>query len=325
MIAIEKIGYLFEQIRGKGWNFSGKPEENWLNPTYKGTFENLEVYITFSEQWVCLQSIAADSSRGKHKELLYEYLLKLNDRTFLTKFSLDKQGRIMLMSEFPSASFDSNALNDMLEAVERYMRKYYDPFINALPNQYFEIFLPPAEMEEQHKAKTRGVRMLTDEKIKSFFLGVFKKDWYLPGDPDGCNWQALYKGRFGDFDVFVTFTGGWTYFQSPMMRQPVINTCKLALYEYLLRLNSRMFTGKFGLGKDNLVVLTVEFPTGNLNFNLFIEGVEAMSCYLDKFFYEVNLLALEPEIADLTIGKDLDWHTLTNPRITLKLKIIKEI
>jgi hypothetical protein len=143
---------------------------------------------------------------------------------------------------------------------------------------------------------------MTEDTIISYFMQIEQKGWGLREKPTVELWHLVYESYPTEFDVYLSVTDEWVYFQAPLLKPgAMINPqCREALFAYLLRLNSEIHLVKFSLDLDEQVVLSIEIPSESFDFKAFRNVTEALETYLDRYFTEISIVAHQPELANLT-------------------------
>jgi hypothetical protein len=151
---------------------------------------------------------------------------------------------------------------------------------------------------------------LTPETIDGFFQQygwTYQRD--MQDAPDV--WNTGWRGDAASFRMFIKLTDNWIYFTiSPFVVAPKKPECKEKLYYHLLRLNRDVNMAKFCIDNDGDVVLTVELPCTDLDYNEFSDAIGALCYYADDTYVEMLNLATTPNAASRYDPKpqdDLDW------------------
>lgn len=141
--------------------------------------------------------------------------------------------------------------------------------------------------------------------------GFFEKyGWtYQRDTPDV--WRTGWRGDVASFRMFIKLTENWIYFTiSPFVVAPKKPECKEKLYFHLLRLNRDINMAKFCIDSDGDLVLTVELPCANLDYEEFSDAIGALCYYADDTYLEMLNLAQNagaPSRYDPKPQDDLDW------------------
>ena len=106
-------------------------------------------------------------------------------------------------------------------------------------------------------------------------------------------WRSRFKTKKGSFPFFVRVDPeGWvTFAVVPFVRSPEEVPAADVLYKRLLELNHSLLMAKFSIDDDLDVVLSVEYPTGELDHSEFKDALNALSYYADRHFSELSKLA----------------------------------
>jgi len=106
-------------------------------------------------------------------------------------------------------------------------------------------------------------------------------------------WRSRFKTKKAAFPFFVRVDPkGWVNFAVvPFLRSPEEVSAADALYKRLLELNHSLLMAKFSIDDDLDVVLSVEYPTGELDESEFRDALNALAFYADKHHEELSSLA----------------------------------
>jgi hypothetical protein len=122
-----------------------------------------------------------------------------------------------------------------------------------------------------------------------------EKEGFEKLDPQ--TWISIYRGETNSFRVLTHLAKEWLLLTIyPYVTAPQGKENRLALYSHLLELNHEMNLAKFCLDEDGEVVLSVEFPTENLDDSEFRDGFQILSYYADKYYLDILNLAQERQI-----------------------------
>lgn len=116
----------FRKIEKEGWRFYRREKEDhtWWCASYETRGIKREVYLVLDSQWVYFQMPLHLNVGPPCKLAIYYYLLRLNDKIFNAKFSIDQENKILLMAEFPVRNFDFTMFYDILKTLVTLARKY---------------------------------------------------------------------------------------------------------------------------------------------------------------------------------------------------------
>jgi hypothetical protein len=107
-------------------------------------------------------------------------------------------------------------------------------------------------------------------------------------------WRSVFHGRAQSFQLFVRVDadGGWALFAIvPYLRSPEGDEAQKKLYDRLLQLNHQLLMAKFSIDDDLDVVLSVEYPTAEIDDNEFDDALDVLSYYAERFYPELRPLA----------------------------------
>ncbi len=146
---------------------------------------------------------------------------------------------------------------------------------------------------------------LAPETIDNFFK---QYGWTFQRETNDV-WNTGWRGDASSFRMFIKLTDNWIYFTiSPFVVAPKKPECKERLYYTLLRLNRDINMAKFCVDSDGDIVLTVELPCANLDYDEFSDAIGALCYYADDTYVELLNLATNPNATSRYLKQDdLDW------------------
>ncbi|MCZ7683100.1 MAG: YbjN domain-containing protein [Sandaracinaceae bacterium] len=77
----------------------------------------------------------------------------------------------------------------------------------------------------------------------------------------------------------------------PFLKSPEDAQKAAQLYQRLLELNQSLLMAKFSIDDDLDVVLSVEYPSGELDRSEFDDAIDVLSYYADRHYDELRALA----------------------------------
>lgn len=103
-------------------------------------------------------------------------------------------------------------------------------------------------------------------------------------------WQSRFQGRSGDFTFFVRVDpkGYVAVAIVPFVKSPKLQRKAKALYQKLLELNQLVLMAKYSIDDDLDVVLSVEYPTSELDRSEFHDAINSLAYYADAHFPVVS-------------------------------------
>ena len=114
---------------------------------------------------------------------------------------------------------------------------------------------------------------------------------------DPYTWISIYRGETNSFRVLTHLAKEWILLTIyPYVSPPKHKENRLALYAQLLELNHEMNMVKFCIDEQGEVLLSVEFPTENLDDSEFRDAFQILSYYADKYYLDILNLAQDREI-----------------------------
>lgn len=108
----------------------------------------------------------------------------------------------------------------------------------------------------------------------------------------GDTWRSHARGLGGDFPFMIHLDGqGFINFAVvPFVKSPEERDACERLYARLLSLNHQLLMAKFSIDQDLDVVLSVEYPTAELDASEFRDAVDVLTYYADRYRDEVKRL-----------------------------------
>lgn len=106
-------------------------------------------------------------------------------------------------------------------------------------------------------------------------------------------WRGRFRGRAGTFPLLLRIDPRryLTFAVVPYLKSPEDRERAHALYDRLLSLNQTLLMAKFGIDDDLDVVLSVEYPTRELDRSEFADALDVLSYYADVHYEELASLA----------------------------------
>lgn len=105
-------------------------------------------------------------------------------------------------------------------------------------------------------------------------------------------WRSHFRGRTASFPFYVRIDpeGYITLAIVPFLRAPENDDLAARLYARLLELNQELLMAKFSIDDDLDVVLSVEYPTVELDRSEWEDALDALSYYADRHYDELRRL-----------------------------------
>ncbi|CAG0967142.1 hypothetical protein ARNL5_01367 [Anaerolineae bacterium] len=106
-------------------------------------------------------------------------------------------------------------------------------------------------------------------------------------------WRSHFRGRHASFPFYVRIdpTGFLCFAIVPFVRTPEDQPKAEKLYDRLLTLNQSLLMAKFSIDDDLDVVLSVEYPSSDLDRSEFDDALDVLSYYADRHYEELRALA----------------------------------
>jgi hypothetical protein len=107
--------------------------------------------------------------------------------------------------------------------------------------------------------------------------------------------RSSFRGAKSTFPLVVQFEDGWVKLMVlPIARLPADVTKAERLYERLLRLNGEIMLARFSLDEDGDVLLSVEFPAGDLDASEIRDALDVLTYYAEMHQPEIKAIVAEP-------------------------------
>jgi hypothetical protein len=105
-------------------------------------------------------------------------------------------------------------------------------------------------------------------------------------------WRSHFRGRTASFPFFVRIDpeGYIALAIVPFLRAPEDPAGAEKLYRRLLELNQELLMAKFSIDDDLDVVLSVEYPTVELDQSEWDDALDALGYYADRHYDELRQL-----------------------------------
>lgn len=105
-------------------------------------------------------------------------------------------------------------------------------------------------------------------------------------------WRSHFRGKRASFPFYVRLDDtGYVHFAIvPFLKSPENEDAQRKLYERLLVLNQQLLMAKFSIDDDLDVVLSVEYPTAELDESEFNDALDVLGYYAERHFDELRVL-----------------------------------
>ncbi len=105
--------------------------------------------------------------------------------------------------------------------------------------------------------------------------------------------KSNFRGSHSAFPLAVQIEDSWIKLMVvPMARMPTDASKAEILYERLLRLNREIRLARFSLDEDGDVLLSVEFPGGELDPSEIKDALDVLSFYAEKHQPEIKRIVM---------------------------------
>ncbi len=265
------LGY----IERKGWQ-TQRAREGW-RACQPG--QDIDLFLSFTLSWICLQVPLVGGIEPGPTGESYRRLLSDNETMFMTKTCLDHNGTPTLQVDLPGSS-GIHLIDYGLGALARYAgqgtRDESTPAADKTSKErYFEE--PPG---------------IPHEVIAYYLQAVLPRGWGASSKPKGITWPLKYKGQ-RLFSVYLTITRSWAYFHAPVLPEAVTLSegVQKSFFEYLLSVNHVLYMAKLGLSDAGQVLMMLEVPTQEFDFEMFRLVTRLLGTYLDLYAREIQIIA----------------------------------
>ncbi len=283
-------------IERKGWHTT-RTESGWRITSPDGA---LTARLGFTPSWTCLtvplgEQLAppAGGWSDAQRVALYRALLTHNEQLFAAKFALARDGTPLLAVEMPTGG-SLQRVDVALEALTRYL-----PLVDAAALTSGDPLPAPAcdrAAKERFFEEPPGIPI---EVLASYVRAAVPHGWVARSKPQGITWPLGYKGQ-RMFDVYLTVTRAWTTFHIPVLPDDPVGggaaslAAQQAFLEYLLAINQTWFMAKIGLDEVGRVLIMLEVPTQEFDFEMFCFVTRLLGAYLDLYAREIQIMAHLP-------------------------------
>jgi len=105
-------------------------------------------------------------------------------------------------------------------------------------------------------------------------------------------YRSHFRGKRASFPFFVRIDpAGYVCFAIvPFLKSPDEQERSAKLYDRLLELNQSLLMAKFSIDDDLDIVLSVEYPFGQLDRSEFDDALDVLSYYADRHYDELRAL-----------------------------------
>lgn len=105
-------------------------------------------------------------------------------------------------------------------------------------------------------------------------------------------WRSHFKGKRASFPFYVRLdpAGYLTMAIVPFLQTPRDESATMRLYDRLLHLNQELLMAKFSIDDDLDVVLSVEYPSGDIDRSEWDDALDSLAYYADRHYDELRAL-----------------------------------
>lgn len=236
-------------------------------------------------------SLAADGGlRQAHEPALApeEFWFRALDATqsrFLSKYSRDNSGALLLRAELPRAGAESADVTELVKSV-------FDA-ADAPPGAGLGPFTATIGKPRLDDGESE---IRSEEVIRRYIRMLDDRGWVYKDRLAKNHFRALQIGRERSFDVFLSLNHAWAYFQVPLLTSPKTphvppRDTEALMYDYLLRENDLLPWAKLGVDEDGQVVLGLDIPLRTFDFERFRAAAHIIERVAAGISYEIQILA----------------------------------
>ena len=104
--------------------------------------------------------------------------------------------------------------------------------------------------------------------------------------------KSLFQGKHASFPFLIKIdpVGFVVFAIVPYLKSPKDDGAASKLYARLLELNQTLLMAKFSIDDDLDVVLSVEYPSAELDRSEFDDALDVLSYYADRHYVELRTL-----------------------------------
>lgn len=286
---LEKIGLIGGVVREwarQGWSVTALPADS----SWRLAQGDETLYVDANQHWLCLTLpvVYSPSSNASDDGAL----LRLCQRQFMAKYSLDHSGQRLLQVELPIETLSRRDCHQAFEAMTVYAQRR-----SALLTRHtVSAVVERAWGDSDATTPVRETELFSLDALRPFFVTVEHQGWGLRDRLSLNHWKAVYKGHERAFDVYLSFDRAWAYFQVPLLGDtcalgaPSTN-CQAILYPYLLKLNEQMYWAKVGLDEEGQILLLLEMPLEMFTLPYFRRAMQTLATYADTYAYDIQIMA----------------------------------
>jgi hypothetical protein len=270
---------ILSYIERKGWQ-TCRVNDGWHA---RQPEQAMNLFLSFTPSWICLHTPLVgltDPGADNQRAALHHRLLALNEAMFMAKVSLDHNGAPILQVELP-ASGGIHLIDQALGALARYA---HADFVQAGPDQTVDRV-----SKELYFDEPPGI---PHEVIASYIQAVLPRGWGARSKPKGITWPLKHKGQ-RLFEAYLTVSRSWAYFHVPVLPETMqLNAAvQPTFFEYLLGVNRVLYMAKLGLSVTDQVLMMLEVPAQELDFDMFRLVTQMLEAYLDLYAREIQIMS----------------------------------
>jgi len=274
-------------MTGGGWSLSpGAAAEAW-HLSRNGQ----SLYVNANRHWLCLcQPLGTCPDDGNATDRAH--LLRLCQRIFMAKYSLDSAGQLLLQVEIPLDGLDRTYCQRAIDAMEAYAKRF--GVNTGLPSQVPEDSQSGPDTAEA-TPRSADSELVPMERLAVYFQSVAHLGWGLKDRTGANQWRAMYEGRERPFDGYISFCKNWVCLGVPVSVESQASgrstgALTTLLITYALGLNNALFWAKVGL-HDGQIFLTLDMPLEAFDLRRFRWACETLAVYADEYARDVQVVA----------------------------------
>ena len=266
---------LLSTIERRGWQTERLPQ-GWR--AYHPAADR-DVFMSVTPSWMSLQMLVPPNDNVDQVQH-YRNLLQRTEMMFMAKYCRDHAGIITLQVDLPNAT---SLIDYALDAIVHYGA-------HDSTNPVAADDMLDRTTQERYFEQAPGI---PPEVIAYYMRSVEAAGWGVHRQPKGITWRLSYKGH-RLFEVYLTITRSWSYFQLSILPAPPKSTDpgeQAALFEYMLGVNQVLYLAKLGLNDAGQIVLMADLPTQELDFDRFRLITRLLAQYVDLYAREIQIMA----------------------------------
>lgn len=138
---------IHEYFKKYGWQYEYDDRTTTWVTGFRGETSNFRVLVHLTENWLyfIISPFVNAPRAGACEQRLQQYLLRLNHTINMAKFSVDKDGDVVLTVELPTENLSYSQFCDGLNALSYYADEYYLDAVNLARDP---TYVPAQEVDD---------------------------------------------------------------------------------------------------------------------------------------------------------------------------------